>query len=73
MDICLKIKQMRYSFLEKFLVGGFAASPFTDDILALESAKREEMFEMIKTSISNYIDDHGLAAPMECYVISAMK
>ena len=24
-------------------------------------------------SIINYVDDHGLAAPMECYVVSATK
>lgn len=72
-DICLTIKQMRYSSLEKFLVGGFAASPFANDIISLGEDKREEMFKMIKTAISNYIDDHGLAAPMECYIISAMK
>lgn len=72
-DICLIIKQMRYSSLEDFLVGGFAASPFANDILALEKSKREKMFQMIQNSISNYIDDHGLAAPMECYVVSAIK
>ncbi len=72
-DICLTIKQMRYSPLEQFLIGGFVASPFANDILALEESKREEMFQTIKNSISNYIDDHGLAAPMECYVVSAIK
>jgi len=72
-DICLIIKQMRCSPLEDFLIGGFVASPFANDILALEKSKREKMFQMIQNSISNYIDDHGLAAPMECYVVSAIK
>ena len=45
-DICLIIKQMRYSPLKEFLVGGFVASPFTNEILALEKSKREEMFQM---------------------------
>ncbi len=71
--ICLTIKQMRYSPLDEFLIGGFVASPFAFDILALEESKQEEMFQMIKNSISNYIDDYGLAAPMECLVISAIK
>ena len=64
---------MRYWPLEEFLTGGFFASPFINDILALEEIKREEMFQAIRKSISNYIDDDGLAAPMECYVISATK
>lgn len=72
-DICLIIKQMRYSPIEEFLIGGFVASPFGYDILALEESKRQEMFQTLKKSISNYIDDHGLAAPMECLVISATK
>jgi len=72
-DICLVVKQMRYSPFEEFLFGGLAASPFANDILALEKLKREEMFQTIIKSISNYIDDHGLAAPMECYAVSATK
>ncbi len=72
-NICLTIKQMRYSPVEDFLIGGFAASPFANDILALQKSKRKEMFQTIQNSISDYIDDHGLAAPMECYVISARK
>lgn len=71
--ISLIIKQMRFSPLEDFLVGGFIASPYANDILALEDSKREEMFQMIHNSVSDYIDDHGLAAPMECYVVSATK
>ncbi len=72
-DICLTVRQMRYSPLDEFLIGGFVASPFTDDILALEESIREEMLQTIKKSISDYIDDHGLAAPMECLVVSAIK
>jgi len=72
-DICLAIKQMRYSPLEDFIIGGFVASPFANDVLALEKSKRDKMFQTIQNSISDYIDDHGLAAPMECYVISAIK
>jgi ubiquinone/menaquinone biosynthesis C-methylase UbiE len=72
-DICLAIKQMCYSPFEDFLIGGFVASPFANDILALKKSKREEMFQTIQKSITDYIDDHGLAAPMECYVVSATK
>ena len=71
--IRIVIKQMRYAPLEEFLIGGFAASPFANDILALEASMREEMFGAISQSVSNYVDDHGLAAPMECFVVSVMK
>ena len=72
-EICLEIKQMRYSPFSEFLIGGFAASPFGNDILELKESIREEMFQLIRESLSDYIDDHGLAAPMECYVVSADK
>ncbi len=72
-NIRIVVKQMRYSPLEEFLFGSIFASPFANDILALEYLKREEMFQTIHKSISNYIDDDGLAAPMECYVVSATK
>ncbi len=72
-DVCLVIRQMRYPSLEDFLIGGFVASPFANEILALTKSKREEMFQAVQNSISDYIDDRGLAAPMECYVVSATK
>ncbi len=72
-NIRLVIKQMRYKSLDEFLYGGLAASPFAKDILALDESKRNEMFLMIKESISDYIDDYGLAAPMESYVVSAVR
>ncbi len=72
-DICLTIKQMRCPSLEDFLIGGFVASPFASEIIALKKSKREEIFQTVQKSISDYIDDHGLAAPMECYVVSATK
>lgn len=67
------IMQMRYSPFEEFLIGGIAASPFAHDILTLEETRREKMFKAIRKSISNYIDDDGLAAPMECFVVSVTK
>ncbi|MCP3925584.1 MAG: class I SAM-dependent methyltransferase [Desulfobacterales bacterium] len=71
--IRLAIKQMRYKSLDEFLIGSLAASPFAKEILALTELKQNEMFLMIKESISDYIDDDGLAAPMESYVVSAIK
>jgi len=33
----------------------------------------DAMFQTILASISEYIDDHGLTAPLESYVVSAVK
>ena len=72
-DIRLVIKQMHYDPVEDFLIGGFVASPFAPEILSLPEDKRKAMFQTILESISDYIDDHGLAAPMESYVVSGVK
>lgn len=44
-EICLEIKQMRYSPFLKFLIGGFAASPFGNDILELKSQYARKCFK----------------------------
>ncbi len=72
-NISLVIKQMRYDPVEDFLIGGFAASPFAQEILSLPEDKRTAMFQAVLQSISGYIDDQGLAAPMESYVVSGVK
>lgn len=72
-DITLVIKNMCFSPFDEFLIGGIAASPFSNDIFALSEKKRDEMFQMIRDSLSYYIHNRGFAAPMECYVISAQK
>ena len=71
--IRLIIKQMRYDPVAEFLIGGFVASPFAPEIVSLPKDKRTAMFQTILESVSKYIDDRGLAAPMESYVVSGVK
>ena len=54
-------------------LGGLVASPYANEILALAESKREEMFTRIIDAVSDYFDDPGLAAPMECWVVTAVK
>ena len=69
----LVIKQMRCPSLTEFFYGGMAASPFAENIMALDDSVRDEMLRTIKRSVSEYMDDDGLAAPMEAYVLTARK
>ncbi len=71
--INIAIKQMRFSPIKEFLIGGFAGSPFANEILTLEQSIRDEMFNNICDALSDYADDDGLAAPMESYVVTAYK
>ncbi|MBC8438249.1 MAG: methyltransferase domain-containing protein [Deltaproteobacteria bacterium] len=72
-NINIVVKQMRYSPFEEFVVGGIMASPFYKDIQEMQGSKREEMLLEIYNSNQNYIDDNGLAAPMESYIVNAKK
>jgi ubiquinone/menaquinone biosynthesis C-methylase UbiE len=69
----LVIKQMRCPSLTEFFYGGMTASPFAEAIMALDDSVRTEMLQTIESSISHYIDDDGLAAPMESHVLTARK
>ncbi len=72
-NINIVVKQMSYSPLEEFVMGGMVASPFYKDIMEMPESKREEMLLEICNSNLNYIDDNGLAAPTESYIINAQK
>jgi len=72
-NINIVIKQMSYSPFEEFVVGGMMATPFFQEIQAMPSSLREEMFSDIYDSNQDYIDDDGLAAPTECYIVNAKK
>ncbi|HCY85550.1 MAG TPA: hypothetical protein DHV36_10485 [Desulfobacteraceae bacterium] len=69
--IRLVIKQMRCSDIDGFLGAGISASPFAGEIAALPESQRREMFRVIRDEISDFTDDHGLAAPMTALLISA--
>jgi ubiquinone/menaquinone biosynthesis C-methylase UbiE len=71
--IGLEVKMARFSPVEDFIPGYLNATPLAQEINCLNEQERSEMYRQIVASISNYIDDDGLAAPMESYVIAATK
>ena len=72
-NISIVVKQMRYSPFEEFVIGGIMATPFFKDIQRLQESRREEMLLEIYKSNQDYIDDNGLAAPLESYIVHAKK
>lgn len=71
--IRLEVKMARYSSLDEFIPGYLAATPFAAKIAGMKERDRLEMSRRITASLHDYIDDDGLAAPMECYVVTADK
>ena len=67
----LTIKPIRYTHLEDFIPGYLAATPMADAVAAMDDVARTAMFHEITTVLQPYVDDDGLAAPMECHVVTA--
>lgn len=72
-QVRLVIKQMRYAPLEEYLSGWVAASPMAGAVAALDEATRTAMFHEFQTALRPYVDDDGLASPMECNVALAQR
>lgn len=71
--ISIVIKQMSCPSLDEFVMGGIMATPFYRDIQDMQESKREEMLREIYNANQDYIDDNGLAAPLESYIVTAKK
>ncbi len=72
-NINIVIKQMCCSPFDEFIAGGMMATPFYKNIQEMPAEKREAMFLDIYNSNQDYVDDNGLTAPTESYVVHAIK
>jgi hypothetical protein len=61
----------RFHALVEYLPGYLAATPMAGAIAAMEDARRTALFEDLLTELQPYVDDTGLAVPMECLVLVA--
>jgi ubiquinone/menaquinone biosynthesis C-methylase UbiE len=69
--IRLVVKLMRYPSLVEYLPGYLAATPMAGAVAALDDARRTVLFRELQTALRPYVDDTGLAVPMECHVVVA--
>jgi ubiquinone/menaquinone biosynthesis C-methylase UbiE len=67
----LDVRVARFPSLEEFLPGYISIFPFADEIAAMAVKDQQKMFNDITRSLLNFTDDHGLAAPMECHIVTA--
>lgn len=71
--IRLEVKMARYPSVDEFIPGYLLATPIATEIAAMNGTDRSELLRSITASLSDYIDDDGLAASMECHLVSARK
>ena len=72
-DISIVIKQMCCSPFDAFISGSMTATPFFQEIRDMPAERREEMFLEIYNLNRDYIDDNGMVAPTESYMVHAIK
>ena len=65
------VKLMRAPSLAEYLPGYLAATPMAGAIAALEDTSRTALFQELQTVLRPYVDDTGLAVPLECHVVVA--
>jgi hypothetical protein len=62
---------MHAGSLAEYLPGYLAATPMAGAVGALADARRTALFQELQIALRPYVDDTGLAVPMECHVVVA--
>jgi ubiquinone/menaquinone biosynthesis C-methylase UbiE len=71
--IRLDSQMIRYSTVEEFLPGYLSATPVAGVVATLDGPTRAGILREVKKSLQAYLDDDGLAAPIEAHVVVADK
>jgi len=71
--IRIESQMIRYPSLEEFVPGYLSATPVAAVAATLDEPTRAAVLRRIRTSLEPYMDDNGLAAPIEAHVVVAGK
>jgi hypothetical protein len=66
--IYIAIQVMRFSSVETFVPGQFAATPFAQAVAALDASAHTALLEDVRGALLPYTDDTGIAVPTEAHV-----
>jgi len=68
--ISIRNRLIRYPSVPEFVVGYISGSPMASAVAALDDAARTAMIEHVCDSLRDYMDDDGMAAPWETYIVT---
>jgi hypothetical protein len=71
--IRIESQMIRHASLEEFVPGYLSATPVAGVLATLEEPMRAAILQEVKTLLHAYVDDDGLAVPIEAYIIVAEK
>jgi ubiquinone/menaquinone biosynthesis C-methylase UbiE len=66
-------RTMRYPVLERFVVGWVSGAPITAQFLALPDDRKQAFIAHFVERLASFVDDAGLAVPMENHFLTASK
>ena len=72
-DILVRIRNRltRYPSPREFVLGYLSGTPMAGAVAALDEVTRTAMVDQVCTSLREYIDDEGMAAPWEAHLVTA--
>ncbi len=72
-DIRVRIRARltRYPSLAEYVLGYLSGTPMAGAVAALDEVSRAAMVEHVCSSLRDYVDDDGMAAPWEAHLVSA--
>lgn len=72
-DIRIRIRgrMTRAPSLGDYVLGYLSGTPMAAAVTALDTTTRAAMVEYVCTALQDYVDDDGLAAPMEAHLVTA--
>jgi ubiquinone/menaquinone biosynthesis C-methylase UbiE len=72
-DIRIRIRSRltRYPSLAEYVLGYLSGTPMAGPVAALDDVTRREMVENVCSSLRDYVDDDGMAAPWEAHLVTA--
>ncbi|MGA9015079.1 MAG: hypothetical protein WB509_21535 [Acetobacteraceae bacterium] len=66
-------RPMRYPVPARFVTGWVSGAPITAQFLALPDDRKQAFIAGITERVAAYVDDAGLAVPMENHFLTASK
>jgi len=62
---------LRFPSLERYVLGYLAATPVAARVASMDESSRTAMVREVAEALHTYVDDDGLAAPIETHVVVA--
>ena len=62
---------LRFPSLERYVLGYLAATPVATRVASMDERSRTVMVREVAEALHAYVDDDGLAAPIETHVVVA--